>query len=212
MGKLGKSSILTSTSISEAANFSLALTSFLPVLVTKLSHAKNIKRSKKNTERNQPSLQVSLQPLQQEQWEIISCVSFICALSQVQLLLLKCKTEKEVARLRPVPPSNMCWKKWNSPRGRGADRKRKGIDFTLTLAQQPGSFNRGGTWQLATKCLREPSMVIEWLAMLLVDQWRAGFDLQHKQILRFLKGVNHSSVMLQVIQTWLDAHAYVLYI
>lgn len=33
-----------------------------------------------------------------------SCVSFICALSRVRLLLLKHKIEKEAASFSPVPP------------------------------------------------------------------------------------------------------------
>lgn len=84
----------------------------------------------------------------------VACVSFICALLQVWLLLLKHKIGKKAARFIPGPPiehvrggKKVC--------GWGADGKRNRIDFTLTLAQQTGPVNGGGTWQLATKRRRK---------------------------------------------------------
>lgn len=90
--------------------------------------------SEKKQKTNRPSVSITLQP-EQEQWELTSCVRSICASSQVRLMLLKHKMEKEAVSFSTVLPIKRAEKKAHVL----ADRKRNGIYFTLTLAQQSGS-------------------------------------------------------------------------
>lgn len=79
-------------------------------------------------------------------------------------------------------------------RGWGADGRRNRIDFTLTLALQTAQLTEEGHDNWLLNVYTKPSVVIERLAVLLVDRRVVGFDLQHKHA-TFLTEIDRTSVL-----------------
>lgn len=78
-------------------------------------------------------------------------------------MLLEHEREKEGASSSPAPPIEVRERdtEKNRPCGDGADRKRNGIDFALTLTQQQGSLGGRGTFLFSAKCRHESLLVID---------------------------------------------------